>query len=130
VRYLCSICVRREADTLDFIDEKHRPVCIECTKPVPDCEYFDEGDPKQQIMLAVRRRPGATFIEIREELGIEGGGCHKSAHRSGNPASPEMRVANRYAKIIERMAKAGEVVRTGQRPFHQYWPVQQQRRAA
>ena len=127
MRYLCSICVRRDADTLDEIDGKHRPVCLACVdESVPDCDFIDEHSPKYRALRAVRAMPGSTFKELREVLGVPGPGDSKVKRVS----TPDSRECNKYNAVLIRLVKAGKVLRTGKWPHWQYWPVDQQRRAA
>ncbi len=125
MKYMCSICVRREAETLDEIDGKHRPVCRVCTdEPVADV-HLDEG-PRAKALAAIRHNPGATFKELRDVLNIAGGGCHKYRRER----TDEMRLVNKYCAAVSRLVKDGLVERGGSWPHWTYRVVEQRRRAA
>jgi hypothetical protein len=129
VKWLCSICVKRDADTLDDIDGKHRPVCRVCNEqPAPDIgPARDEEGPRARALRAIRHNPGATFVELREWLGLPGGGCNK---HKGRGSTEDSRAANKYCAAVARLVKEGLVERCGAWPNWTYRVVEQRRRAA
>ncbi len=119
MKYLCAICVAREADTMHAIDGKHRPVCAPCVQErVPDPPFVPDG-PKEEALRLIRRSPGLTFREIREALDIPG--CGHRAHVVDIGAA---RMTNRYCKAVERLAKEQKVERRGEWPHWTYWPAE------
>jgi hypothetical protein len=128
VPYLCSICVRVRAYDWQEIDGRLRPVCLDCDTEVPEPELLDNlTTPKDRILYVVRRNPGLTFVDIRQKLGMPGGGCHKAGRAV---RSHQATAANTYARALKRMADRGEVVREGAYPNYTYRLAQQQKRAA
>jgi hypothetical protein len=119
VKFLCAICIRRDADTMHELDGRHRPVCLECIgSPVPEPAPVRVG-PREQTLRFIKRSPGVTFREIRDALDIPGCG-----HRAHNPDPAAARIANRYCKAVERLAIDGLVERRGKWPHWTYWPAE------
>jgi hypothetical protein len=126
VKFLCSICVKRESDTIEEIDGRDRPVCLVCVAepvPTPTGEFVWQPDPtpRERVRGVIRRRPGLTFAEIRDFLDIPGCGDHKNPQRRNEYNA---RLSNTYCKAVERLAKSGEVERRGQWPEWTYWPAE------
>lgn len=125
VKYICAVCVRNDAYALHEIDGRDRPICRECAcEPVPEPSV--DGGPKDQMLRVIRYNPDLTFVQIREHLGMLGGGCHKR----GGPKSTEATTANTYCQILRRLYQAGHVERHGTWPHFTYRIASQQRRAA
>jgi hypothetical protein len=122
--HLCAICVRREATTRELIDGKFRPVCAPCVDDeVPEPENTDT--PRHRLLRVIRRTPDLLFVQLREHLNIPEGGKYAVGGRS-----EDSRLANLYAKTLERLVKAGDVVRDGKWPEYTYRIAAEQRRAA
>lgn len=125
--YLCSICVRVRAYDWQEIDGRLRPVCLDCDTEVPEPELLDNlTAPKDKLLYIVKRNPGLTFIQIREKLGLPGGGC---AHRATSRLSKQARDTNTYGQALKRLADSGRLVREGERPNFTY-RLADERRAA
>jgi hypothetical protein len=119
VKFLCAICVKRDADTMTDIDGKHRPVCMRCVDEAVPPPAFVRNGPKEETLRFIRRSPGVTFREIREALDIPGCG-----HREHVVDIVAARIANRYCKAVERLAKEQKVERRGEWPHWTYWPTE------
>jgi hypothetical protein len=135
MKYLCAICVRRDAYALHEIDGRDRPICRVCAcEPIPDPSYREIrklhgnmlGSPREKVISAVRNNPGATFRRLREVLDMPGGGCKKTGH---SPDLDLLRDNNTYCKALERLVASGDVIRDGAWPNFTY-RIADERRAA
>lgn len=109
MKYLCSICVRRDAIGWEWIDGKKRPCCYECAEvevdDPGDAPLFDELPAADQVLRVLRHMPGATFGDLRLAMSIPEDAADHTIHR-------------RYERALTRLVESGYVRRDDYKGEH------------